>query len=260
MQLGFRRLRALTGEVRPLHWTEAPMSTRRQRAGFSLVELMVVVAIIGFSAMAFMPAFGRAMADQELSRMIRKVVSLTRRARSEAMDSRTAMMLWIQPSVDASSPPTWQLMRSPLPSCTMASAVWPAIQATCPTEQDVFTDLGVAGGTGGGWAAGGQGCVENHTFGIDNSYSSGTYNMHMVERLNGADSIDPRALCWGADGVAYTGGALAVSLADMNGASTPTPGLRGAIIYRFGLREDGTQVGMGRTLSIPLSAAPTVLR
>ena len=51
MQLGFRILRAHPGEVRPLHRTEAPMSTRRQRAGFSLVELMVVVMICGLASL-----------------------------------------------------------------------------------------------------------------------------------------------------------------------------------------------------------------
>jgi hypothetical protein len=164
-------------------------------------------------------------------------------------------MMWVQPSADDSSPATVQLMRSPLPSCLIPT--WVDIQATCPAAQDTFIDTGSAGNTQGGWSSM-EGCLENHSFGLDDKFSSSSYNMRMVE-IGAANPNANRAICWGADGVVYTGGSLVISLDDANGASN-VPGLQGAIFYGFKLYDGTDPVGVGRTLSIPLGAAPTIMR
>lgn len=61
--------------------------------GFTLVELMAVVAIISIGAGIAMPAIQRATQQQRANRVVLDIVRMTRRARSEAMAYGRAYLL-----------------------------------------------------------------------------------------------------------------------------------------------------------------------
>lgn len=100
---------------------------RSQRAGFTLVELMIVVAIISASVLAFAPGISRAMRDQAVSTAARELIRIGRRARSETFGYLRAHLIWITPSTGRV-----QLLRAPTNSCLLTA--WADSQTDCTAD------------------------------------------------------------------------------------------------------------------------------
>jgi len=101
--------------------------SRGRTAGYTLIELMIVVMIVGVSLMAFAPGFGRAMADRQVSTAAREVIRIGRRARSETFGYLRAHLLVIMPTAGQV-----QLLRAPTNSCTLTS--WAESRKDCATN------------------------------------------------------------------------------------------------------------------------------
>ncbi len=94
--------------------------------GFSLVELMVVIAIIGIGAALAAPAISTAMAERRASQASLDVVRLARRARSETMAFGRAHVL----RFDATGQGTLRMFRGRTPSCRTSN--WDAAVGGVP--------------------------------------------------------------------------------------------------------------------------------
>jgi prepilin-type N-terminal cleavage/methylation domain-containing protein len=181
---------------------ERASSHRGIRAGYTLVELMMVVTIIAVSVLAFMPGFSRAMADRRVSLATREVIRIGRRARAETFGYLRAHLLWITPGTSPGTSVV-QLLRGPTNSCTLTS--WNAIAADCAA-----TPMG-------------QRCVENLSL---SSMAGGQRSISVFEeQLDGSNatiySSSGRALCFQPSGVMMYG-----SGADVEAATKSTE-LRG---------------------------------
>lgn len=73
----------------------------RPRAGFTIVELMVVVSIIGVMSAAVIPALGELRTDGRQSDSAHAIVHLARRTRSHAMQTGVAHLIRFRTSNDA---------------------------------------------------------------------------------------------------------------------------------------------------------------
>ncbi|MET0286229.1 MAG: type II secretion system protein [Polyangiales bacterium] len=166
----------------------------RARAGYTLVELMMIVAIIGISTMVFTPGFSRAMADRKVSLAARELIRVGRRARADTFGYLRSHLLWINPSAR-----TVQLLRGPTNSCTLVN--WSEVVGDCGT----------------GLANNQHRCVEN----LWMSDLSGTRTISIFEEtISGGSttySTTGRALCFQPSGVMMYG-----SGANLATASAPT--------------------------------------
>jgi len=68
--------------------------------GFTLVEIVVVLAILGITAAAVVPAFTRVAPDDELTRATRRLDSLIQTARGAALQRAVTVELTFVPDAD----------------------------------------------------------------------------------------------------------------------------------------------------------------
>jgi type IV fimbrial biogenesis protein FimT len=67
------------------------------RSGFTLVELIIVMALLAVVAAISMPSLGRSMRERNLNDEAARFVALTEYARSEAVSQGVPMTVWIDP-------------------------------------------------------------------------------------------------------------------------------------------------------------------
>lgn len=107
------------------------MGPSRQRAGFTLIELMVVIAIIGISIIAFAPSISHSLADRRCATASMELVRLGRRARAESIGLQRAFLVHIQYGMAPQQTARMRLLRGNSIRCDLEN--WPNHEATCPT-------------------------------------------------------------------------------------------------------------------------------
>jgi len=216
-----------------------PSRTRlRASAGYTLVELMVIVTIIGASVILFAPGFSRAMADRRVSTAARELIRLGRRARSDTFGYLRAHLLWIQPATGRV-----QLLRGPTQSCT--TPAWAAIQADCAVS---VSDMSA------------QRCLENIDF---TAWAKGNAISLREEALVGgapAYNSVSRAICFAPSGQVFLGAnnalaSAAAALSDLNSVN-------GGVVYTLHAGTGNPVVGTNviHRVLFPLGSTPRALR
>jgi type II secretory pathway pseudopilin PulG len=166
------------------------------RAGYTLVELMIIVMIIAISTLAFTPGFSRAMADRRVSLAARELIRVGRRARADTFGYLRAHLVWINPGAR-----TIQLLRGPNNSCTVGTD-WSNIGADC----------------GANWNSGNaQRCIEN-VFISSMEARANRIGLFVEVSAGGAVnwSTTPRAICYAPSGVVYYGSGANLAAAASN--------------------------------------------
>ena len=214
-----------------------PRGTARGRVGYTLVELMIVVTIIGISVTAFAPGFSRAMADRRVSIAARELIRMGRRARSDTFGYLRAHLLWITPDKGRV-----QLLRGRSNSCLLT--VWKPVLATCdtPTRRDCLEDFTLAGMSGGREIA----ILEEQISGATVRY---------------ADTSKGRALCFAPSGLTYYGQGTDIESATSALTETVTKDIPGGFVYALhaGTGEPTATSRVHRVL-FPLGSSPRALR
>lgn len=114
---------------------------RTSRAGFSLIELMIVVSIIGISAAMVAPSLMRSMAINRTNRFQYDVARVLRRTRSDAIGTGRAHLLVM---TTAGADTTLAVFRGASSSCPRAG--WATILPADAPVDFVSTRLYSAGG------------------------------------------------------------------------------------------------------------------
>lgn len=98
------QLRPGLWEVYALHPPLLPMGPSRRSAGFSLIELMVVVTIISILVLAVRSSFRKSMANKHTVAAAADVVRMGRRARTDSMGLGRAHLVYFEPGGGAQRP------------------------------------------------------------------------------------------------------------------------------------------------------------
>lgn len=203
----------------------------RRTDGFTLTELMVVVAIISVTAALAAPSIGAAFADRRSSEAALDLVRVTRRARTEANAYGRAYMMRITPD----TPGRISVFRGTNPRCN--SIPW---------------DLVVAAG---------DSCAENR-YCVDEVHM-GRYSSGLFEGASGGVIVNVSAegfggiveMCFEPSGRSRWRNGTAGRFLDTN-----TGGLQGGVLVNFARTRDGAPDGVTRRVVIPLGADARVLR
>lgn len=76
-------------------------NVRRARAGFTLIELVLVLALLAMAVAVAAPSLARFFRGRTLDNEARRLLSLTRYAQSRAVSEGVPMLLWLRPDTGA---------------------------------------------------------------------------------------------------------------------------------------------------------------
>lgn len=116
-----------------MHPPPSSMGPSRRTAGFSLIELMVVVTIISILVLSIRSSFRKALANKHTSAAAADVVRLARRARTDALGLGRAHLVYFQPGAGARRPfGQVTLLRGNAMHCDHEN--WATLAADCTNE------------------------------------------------------------------------------------------------------------------------------
>lgn len=213
-------------------------TSRRTRAGYTLIELMMVVMIIAISVVAFAPGFGRAMANRRVSTAARELIRIGRRARSDTFGYLRSHLIWIQPSQGRV-----QLLRGTTPSCT--APPWAAIQADCAANANAMSA---------------QRCLENVDFGE----WSPSDDISLREEQLGTGGVGysdvSRAICFAPSGQVFLASNNALGTAA--GALSDVNTVFGGVVFtlHLGVGDPVAGTDLIHRVLFPLGSTPRALR
>lgn len=95
------------------------MGPRRRTAGFTLIELMIVAAIISIFALAFQPSFAKNIAQKRAISAASEFVRIGRRARADAIGLQRAHLMVIEPGAGAQATGRVSLLRGNSVHCEL---------------------------------------------------------------------------------------------------------------------------------------------
>lgn len=194
----------------------------RRKAGYTLLEALVVIAIIGIGAALAAPALSIAMADRRASEATHRLVRIGARARSEAMAYGRAHLLRYAQGEGDGVVDVWRGVSN---LCVMNN--WSAIAAgECKDSLRCLEALDMR------------------------SYDQGTHRV----RMRAPEGVT--ALCFQPDGevlVSNDGGAT---------FTPPAPGAPTAdgVTFTFDRLENGAPAGVQRAVVFPFGATPRIVR
>lgn len=190
------------------------------KAGFTLMEMMVVVAIIGISAALAAPALSEAMANRRANEATQTLVRVGARARSEAMLYGRAHLMMFS-LADRGTVTTW---RGRVDLCS--ANAWDTIVTggACETLPD---------------------CLDTAPM---SAFGTATNVVEMTMDT-------PAALCFQPNGEMFRSSA---GLGRAMGWSTL--GINGGVRFTFQRKQSGVSVGVPRIVVFPLGGTPRVVR
>ena len=220
------------------------MGKRKRQAGFTLIEMMIVVSIIITATALAAPAVRSALIDRRAAQATLDVVRIGRNARAEAIAYGRAYLL----SFTSASNGTIASYRGVYPGCN---------------QNQMFNDLTGAGNVADGTWSNVLGTAPTTASCINNSscvdivemngpkYSRGGEKTVLTMTGNGFMQI-----CFQPDGDTYWRNALLSRFTNANGI----PGSGGAFVFNIAQQLNGSQAGLMRRVVYPLGGTPRVLR
>lgn len=224
-----------------MHPNLEPMQPRRARAGFTLIELMVVVAIVGLGTALSAAGVADAISENRANRAARELVRVGRRARSDAMGYMRAYMLWAEPAQNRIT-----LLRSWASNC--ANENW-------NNRLTVAASGGLGCGALGTAIPQASACVEQVRF-TDPAFSNDAYASRIDLDVVGAPVATNVAICYNPNGLMFTdqpANLAAVALTSDNVNA-------GALRFWVRRMSAGVQQGVQRFVLFPQGAPPRVER